>query len=153
MTREARCKYLKSKGYKYNSLTGIVANKKGVALLAKSSHGYIRIDFSIYKKTYHVYAHQFAWYISFQECVELIDHENHIKTDNRLCNLKASSKSKNSLNTKKNKGCSYNKEHKRWRAYLTVNKKVNFLGYFVTETEAHQAYLKEKSNYINLKWK
>jgi hypothetical protein len=40
------------------------------------------------------------------------------------------------------KGATFNKNAKRWRAQITINGKTNHLGYFSSQQEAHEAYLK-----------
>lgn len=51
--------------------------------------------------------------------------------------------------TSKYKGVCFNKGSNKWQAYITINGKLKHLGYFRTEFEAHEAYLKaEKENIL-----
>lgn len=67
---------------------------------------------------------------------EQIDHINHIRTDDRLDNLREVSHQENHRNQTKPKnntsgmtGVSYNKAQKRWHAYIIVDQKKIHLGY------------------------
>ncbi|RAT01424.1 hypothetical protein A6E27_23105 [Bacillus cereus] len=66
-----------------------------------------------------------------------IDHINRIKTDNRRCNLRFSTREQNASNVKR-KGCSF--VNGKWRSRIVVNNKHIYLGFFDTEEEAHEAY-------------
>ena len=85
-------------------------------------YGYIRI--SIKRKKYR--AHRLAWLYCYGRFPEFeIDHINRIKTDNRICNLRDVSSSKNSENTKIRsdnksgvKGVSWNKAENRWYVHI-----------------------------------
>jgi len=46
-------------------------------------------------------------------------------------------------------GVTWDKSNKKWRARITKNKKRYFLGYFLDEEAAHQAYLKAKNNFLH----
>lgn len=80
-----------------------------------------------------------------------IDHINGLRSDDRLCNLRACSKAENQQNrvsasgaTSKLLGVSWSAWAKRWRAQIKFAGVVRYLGSFHTEDEAHQAYLKAK---------
>lgn len=75
-----------------------------------------------------------------------IDHRNHNRSDNRIENLRIVTAQQNNFNSNA-KGCSFNKNRQRWGAYITLNRKRIFLGYFETEEEAHQNYLEAKEKY------
>lgn len=68
-----------------------------------------------------------------------IDHINRIRTDNRVENLRIVNRTKNNWNTGA-KGCSFNKECGKWRAYIHANKVKKDLGRYDTEEEAEKAY-------------
>jgi len=75
------------------------------------------------------------------------DHINHVKTDNRLCNLRWATISQNSRHKLKckssssqYKGVSWAKKDKKWRAVCCVDGKNIHLGLFKTEEEGAKAY-------------
>lgn len=84
----------------------------------------------------------------------LVDHINHIKTDNRRCNLRKcfvgennKNKGKTKTNTSGFKGASYDKAKKKWRASIQYDGKSRHLGYFSTAEDAHKAYCKAATAY------
>jgi hypothetical protein len=88
--------------------------------------------------------HRLAWYLMYGSFPKnVIDHKNGIKTDNRLSNLRDITPKQNSQNCK-GRGTSFNKKHQKWEARLSVDYKDLFLGFFETEEEARQAYVKAK---------
>lgn len=115
-----------------------------------SPKGYVLIgvDGCVYR------AHRLAWLYVYGEFPKLyIDHINRIKTDNRIENLRdvsisVNNENKNSSSIYKKScnvlGVSREKNHKRWRAVITINKKQFHIGYFDTIEEAEAAYVAEK---------
>lgn len=80
---------------------------------------------------------------------EEVDHINNNgpKDDNRICNLREATKSKNQFNrgrTKNNtsgfKGVQFKKDIGKYRARIKNNLKDIHLGYFSTPEEAYEAY-------------
>lgn len=76
-----------------------------------------------------------------------IDHINMNKSDNRLCNLRLATSSNNQHNrlkyrnnTSGYKGVSWFPPEGKWRARITLNGKLRFLGYFTSAETAHAAY-------------
>lgn len=76
-----------------------------------------------------------------------IDHVDHDGLNNQKLNLRAASKSQNSMNTKKianvssiYKGVCWSKTKNKWVAQITLNLKVMHIGYFSSELEAAKAY-------------
>ena len=72
-----------------------------------------------------------------------VDHINHDTLDNRRINLRTCSMSENNMNAKKQKnttnqyiGVSWSKYHQSWRAYITINNRQKFLGYWEQEKDA-----------------
>ena len=53
--------------------------------------------------------------------------------------------------TSKHKGVSWNTNLNKWRSKITINKEEIHLGYFETETEAYENYVKALENYKNNK--
>lgn len=81
---------------------------------------------------------------------EIIDHINNNKSDNRLINLRKCNESSNNHNRTKKEGClskyigvSYDKNRKKFRAYISKDKKNFNLGRYNTEEEAARAYDKK----------
>ena len=142
-------KYLKSK-LNFDSNTGLFTYAKNVNRFKKgdiSGHlnndGYIAI--SIDKKIYN--AHRLAWlYIYGYMPTEQIDHINHIRTDNRISNLREATHTENDRNAKKRHdntsgvtGVSWHKKDKRWSARINTDGNRINLGSFVEYHEAVNA--------------
>jgi hypothetical protein len=106
--------------------------------------GYLKT--TIQGKTYRT--HRLAWlYIYGEFPPKEIDHINCGRNDNRLLNLRLSTRSENTYNTRifsnntsGYKCVSWNKKAKKWRAYCNVNGKQNHLGLFETAEQAYIAY-------------
>lgn len=78
-----------------------------------------------------------------------IDHINGVPDDNRIANLRLASYSQNGANSRQRrknprrlKGVVYHKTSGLWRAEITKDYKRTSLGYFRTEQEAHDAYVR-----------
>lgn len=73
-----------------------------------------------------------------------LDHINGDKLDNRIENLRKATTKQNQCNQKAVKGYYFNKQEKKWKAYITLNGKTKHLGYFDTKQQAREAYLRAK---------
>ena len=141
----------------YDPCTGIFTWKKklskrisigGVAgSIRKDNYLEIRIDTVINL------AHRLAWLYVYGYFPDCIDHVNLNRSDNRISNLRESTMSQNasnciirSSNTSGYKGVSWNKKKKKWRAYITFNKKRIELGHFSDPLQAHQEYCSASKN-------
>ena len=76
-----------------------------------------------------------------------LDHINRNTLDNRRCNLRLATCSQNHMNTVKHrkssskyKGVCWCKKLQKWGAYISINKKKQFLGYFEKEEDAARRY-------------
>jgi hypothetical protein len=127
----------------YNSETGIfhrISNNKIAG--GKTGNGYILIG--IDKKQH--YAHRLAWlYMTGEMPVNLIDHKNMDKADNRFSNLREATYSQNIANKKcmsKSgfKGVTWWDRDKKWKAQIYIDGKNKHLGYFDNPELAHQCY-------------
>jgi hypothetical protein len=74
----------------------------------------------------------------------VVDHIDNNKLNNRLDNLQLISHrenvSKDKKGTSEYTGVCWNKKSNKWKAYIMLNKKQKYLGYFETEQDAHLAY-------------
>lgn len=86
-----------------------------------------------------------------------IDHKYGLKTrnDNRKYNLRIATKSQNMMNVKRksnNKsgvtGVIWHKRRQKWRAFITINKKLIELGFFVKFEDAVKARIKAEEEYF-----
>ena len=76
-----------------------------------------------------------------------IDHIDHNGLNNTRGNLRICSTSQNAMNRRSARGCSsqykgvsFNKRAGKFVAYITVNGKILYLGYYIDEAEAAGAY-------------
>jgi hypothetical protein len=112
------------------------------------SDGYVRIR--LLGKTYK--AHRLAW-LWVHGCMPNgdIDHINGVKADNRITNLREASRAVNTANifgpqvnnTSGHLGVTRYKL--KWRAQISVNGKMKYIGLFATPEDAHRAYLAAKA--------
>lgn len=136
--------------FSYDPLSGVIVRKiskrkrsVGKPCGARESHGYLQIKFHGRL----LMAHQIAWAIFYGYWPEFeIDHENLIKSDNRITNLRPATRRQNIANApvrKDNalgiKGVSRMKNG-RYRSRITESGKPVFLGLFDTAEEASNAY-------------
>jgi HNH endonuclease/AP2 domain len=106
--------------------------------------GYVM--YGIEKKAY--LAHRLAWLYVYGEMPSLyIDHINRVKNDNRISNLRLVNHAENGQNRNvsitsksKVKGVYWNKNSKKWLAYITFQKKKRYLGGFDSLEDAKAAY-------------
>lgn len=75
-----------------------------------------------------------------------IDHIDRNRKNNSLDNLRIVTNQQNAFN-RTAKGYCFDKSSGKWMSYITINKKLKFLGRFKTEEEARSAYLKAKDIY------
>lgn len=103
--------------------------------------------------------HNFLWEINFGKIPNgyLVDHIDQNPANNKICNLRLSDKSKNSINTSLRKnnntgftGICYDKNKQKYRAYINYNKKRIELGVFEKEEDAIQARLVAEKEYCGL---
>lgn len=96
---------------------------------------------SILGETY--VAHRVIWAIVYVEWPDQVDHENHIRSDNRLSNLLSKTHAENAKNQRmpaRNKsgfcGVSWDKASGKWKAQIAVSNKKHFLGHFTEKADA-----------------
>lgn len=105
----------------------------GKAVIGLNGRGYVRVCFR--GRTYT--AHRLIFLRCHGWMPEAIDHINHNRTDNRIENLRAATKSINARNTKlphRNTsgriGVHWNKNMRKWQARIRVNDHLMHLGYY-----------------------
>ena len=76
-----------------------------------------------------------------------IDHINGHTDNNQITNLRNVTNQQNCWNHTKAKGYCWDKRRKKWHAQIQLNGKKLFLGYFVLEEDAKNAYLEAKKIY------
>jgi hypothetical protein len=110
--------------------------------------GYTVIRLRIDGKDVHFYAHRLAFIYMTGECPLFVDHEDRDKQNNRWLNLRAATKAQNSQNrtirqgnTSGFKGVSWNRNAKKWNAYINVDNRKKHLGYFASAQEAYEAHV------------
>lgn len=119
---------------------GSRSEKGRTAGYKRPNNGYITI--SINKKTY--LAHRLAWLYMYGEWPNgQVDHINHIRTDNRIKNLRvvdSTGNNKNSslpsTNTSGHVGVYFDKKIGKWMAKIHKNNKQIWLGYFLSIDDA-----------------
>lgn len=138
----------KKAGFKKSVLLHSAGDEMGCQ--RKDGRWVIRVDGKLYLR----YRLAWLWVYGFWPTGE-VDHINGDKTDDRFSNLRDVSKKTNRQNireTRNGKSSSQllgvyldkRKKHKKWRSSINIGGRCVSLGYFFTETEAHQAYLDAK---------
>ncbi len=74
MTREEKCLLAIEKGYKYNPETGEIFGIRGKVITRKDKYGYINLG--LYNPKFQLLGHHLAWYITYNEIVDCIDHRD-----------------------------------------------------------------------------
>ena len=147
---------------KYSRKTGlftwrVLANTNGALLGQVAGYrrddGYIEIGFDgrVYR------AHRLAWAFVYGAWPEgLLDHKNGVRDDNRIANLRPTTRSLNLQNQRHPRsnnrtgllGVSPAKRQSAmWRATIKVNGKQVHLGTFDCPNKAYRAYLKAKRKF------
>lgn len=146
MNLEEKLKAFKEKGWTYDKHTGDIFSHTGRIIDRINNHGYIACSLSYQRQTIAAQAHQLGYYLATDEVPNVIDHINHIKTDNRFENLRNGTQQKNQWN-RQAVGYSWHKHRNKWYARIVINKKPKHLGAYTTEEDAKQAYLEAKKIY------
>lgn len=105
------------------------------------SHGYLVYKTKSRTITFH------REILNLKDSDIIVDHINMNKLDNRKCNLRIASKSKNAMNrnapkqnTSGYKGVSWRLDRKKWRAYIVLMGKQYSLGLFDKKEDAAMSY-------------
>ena len=115
--------------------------------------GYFRVGLCMNGKVKRYYNHRLvaqAYLDNYSEDLQ-VDHIDCDKTNNCLSNLRMVTNQQNMFNNPKAKGYYWHKANKKWMAYIALNGKQHYLGYFDNEQDARQCYLdaKEKMHKIS----
>lgn len=148
MTTLEKCKHLKNIGFTYDRYTGLIYSHYN-KLITRKEKEYLSIHFWIDKKSYRVSGHKFAWFYVYDNIVDIIDHINRNKSDNRIVNLRETTLVKNALNTKC-KGYHFCKIRNNYFTSLQIFGKCYYLGRYKTKKEASSKYNKFKKLIFNL---
>lgn len=138
-------------GFFTRKVTTCGSAQKGTVPKSINKDGYyqLRINYKMHTQ------HRLAWLYVYGKFPDGdIDHENHIRTDNRICNLRDVSKATNNRNiTKRNNNTSgvngvwWHKQNKKWCAEIKASGiKIN-LGSFKKIEDAKKARLDANKKY------
>ena len=113
-----------------------------------------RVQVKVLKRLYK--AHRVCWALHYGEWPSTdIDHVNGDPADNRIVNLRLASKTENNRNQRKREGCSsrykgvtWDRNWRKWRAAIRVNRRLIRLGEFDDEYQAHLAYCRAADEYF-----
>ncbi len=103
--------------------------------------GYIRVKLD----GQHYQAHRLIWMLAYGAVPDdmMLDHENGIKDDNRLENLRLASNQQNQFNRRCDSGRGYKgvyRKGSRWKAEITTPEGRKYIGLFKTPEQAAIAY-------------
>ena len=136
--------YTDNKLYKFNK-SGSIRELRGSII----NTGYRQV--SINKKTYYYHRVVYKccnpeWDIKYNKTNQ-IDHIDQNKLNNNINNLRVVNNIQNNQNRGNVKGYYWNKKNKKWKAQIKINYKEIYLGYYLTEEEARNAYLEARKRY------
>jgi hypothetical protein len=148
MTRLEKCQILKSKGYTYDSETGLIYTPRGKETITKDSRGYkmLAVNNSDYK--FRLWGHHFAYYYVYGNVdFIMLDHINKNKGDNRIINLRSVTSSEN-LHNRKSNGCWFDNTRNKWATAIKIDGVRKSLGRYNTKEEALEVYMSHKKHLI-----
>ena len=137
--------------FTYEADTGIFTRKSTGKIATSLHNGYVRIgiDYEEYR------AHRLAYlYMTGEFPVGIIDHINHVKTDNRWCNLREVTAQENSRNlslyqsnSSNTTGVYWHHRDQQWVSFIYIDGKKKHLGCFREKDNAINARQKANINY------
>jgi len=113
------------------------------------SNGYRRVKINYKTYLYHrvvYYLHNDGWKIHDSSMDNHIDHIDRDRLNNNIENLRVVTNQQNHFNTNA-KGFSFHKAIGKYEARIMVSGEDNYLGLFVDEEDARQAYVEAKKIY------
>ena len=131
-------------GILFNRINRGPRSRKGQRVGTKNVHGYLQTSID-YKQCL---VHRLIYIMHRGDILEkrVIDHENGIKDDNRIENLRVATIQENAFNTK-SKGYYWNKERQKYTAQICVDYMKKHLGNFDKEEDAIKARADAKEKY------
>lgn len=134
--------------------TAVMKGQQVTFVRSSASTGYSKkhrntayVVFDLRPHAREVRAHRIAWFLTYGEWPETIDHISGDGSDNRLCNLRAASNPENAKNRRprfgKQKGFISNTPRQgkpRYQARIQDNGKIHYLGTFDSKEEAARQY-------------
>ena len=148
MTELEKCQLAKERGFSYCPVSGEIKGVRGNVITKKHSNGYTMAQVYYATKPYNVLAHRLAWYLHYGHLpINSIDHIDGDRSNNKIDNLRDVTHQHNHWNRTTAKGYCRHKPSNKFKAYIRINTTRKHLGYFQTEQEARNAYLKAKEIY------
>jgi hypothetical protein len=157
MTQEILTQSELKKILSYNNKTGVFTRKEkttpflivGAVTGYKAKSGYLITTI----KNKQFYCHRLAWLYEYGEWPKgQIDHINHNRSDNRICNLRDATVSQNRRNMRLSPNSSTGitgvyVHRNKWTARITVENKLLYLGCFKNKDDAIKARKKAEKKY------
>ena len=148
MTELEKCELAKSKGFTYCPVSGELKGVYGKLITKKHSSGYIECRVYYANKPFLIQGHRLVWFLHYGALpINSIDHIDGNRTNNKIDNLRDVTHQQNMWNRTNAKGYAFDKYKKKFCAHIGINRKKKHLGFFNTEQEARNAYLKAKEIY------
>ena len=148
MTELEKCQLAKEKGFTYCPVSGELKGVYRKVIRSTDRDGYIKIQLMTECKKYNIRGHRLAWFLHYGTLpINSIDHIDGNKSNNKIDNLRDVTHQQNHMNRTTAKGYSWKKSANKFKSYININKKRKHLGYYTTEQEARNAYLKAKEIY------
>ena len=147
MTELEKCQLAKERGFSYCPVSGEIKSVRGNVITTKTK-GYTMVQLIIEGKRYYICAHRLAWFLHYGTLpINSIDHIDGNRSNNRIDNLRDVTQQQNTFNQTTAKGYCWHKKNNKFQALIGINGKRKHLGYYTTEQEARNAYLKAKEIY------
>ena len=137
-----------NENYKVSDLGNVFSVRRGIILKPSISYGYKRIKINIGDgvkgyKVHQLVAIAFSGHTPDGTNKIVVDHINNNKSDNRLENLRLISNRENlSRRGGASKYVGVSKFRNKWMSTIRVDGKLEYLGLYQTEENAHRAYIK-----------
>lgn len=138
--------------YQISTFGNVKSLKFGKSKILKNSldfQGYYRVLLFKNNKSKVFKVHQLVaiCFLNHKPCGSklVVNHKDKNKLNNNIDNLEVVTKRENTSyrnHSSKYVGVSYHKHTKKWKSYIRINGKIIFLGYFINEIDASNAYQK-----------